>query len=79
MGDRVDKHTIVVDLQKIEIHNTIYCGMILDNHGPVKLIESSDRVWLGKPNVPPARLILQSIFPGADRIFVRNVYKISEL
>lgn len=78
LGPSVDKHVVVLDLHNHEINGTVYCGMIIDNHGPVKLIEFTDLIWLGKPDIPPVRLILKSIFPRSDRVCVRNVYKLSK-
>ena len=76
-GKPTDNHVVVVDLNYHKKRNRKdYFGMIIDNHGRVKLIEQSDRIWSGKPEIPPASSVFHSMFPGADRVSITNVYKL---
>ena len=46
----------------------------MDNYGEAKLLEASDRTWLGKPQPPPARAMWRSLFPAAAKVEVDNVW-----
>ena len=45
-----------------------------DNAGDVKLLEARDREWAGKPEVPPARGVFDSLFPDAAKVEVVNAW-----
>ena len=45
-----------------------FYGAIKDNYEPAKLLEASDREWLGKPQPPPARATWRSLFPATAKV-----------
>ena len=51
-----------------------FAGAIKDNHGVAKLLQASDRAWLGKPQPPPARTMWRSLFPAAAKVEVDNAW-----
>ena len=51
-----------------------FYGAIKDNYGPAKLLDASDRAWLGKPQPPPARAMWASLFPAAAKVEVVNAW-----
>ena len=72
---QVERHVVVYDAnfrrREGERH---YCGVIKDNYGPAKLLDASDRAWLGKPQPPPARAMWRSLFPAAAKVAVVNAW-----
>ena len=46
---QVDRHVVVFDANfRRREGERRFCGAIKDNYGPAKLLEASDRAWLGK-------------------------------
>ena len=72
---QVDRHVVVYDanFRRREGERQFY-GVIKDNYGPAKLLDASDRAWLGKPQPPPARAMWCSLFPAAAKVEVVNAW-----
>jgi len=72
---KTDKHAMVYDahFRRTEGERAFY-GVLKDNHGDLKKLEERDRAWAGKPEPPPARAVFASIFPGAARVDLINVW-----
>ena len=72
---QVDRHVVVYDanFRRREGERQFY-GVIKDNHGAAKLLDASDRAWLGKPQPPPARAMWRSLFLAAAKVEVVNVW-----
>ena len=72
---KVDRHVVVYDasFRRSEGEQCFY-GAIKDNYGAAKLLDASDRAWLGKPAPPPARVMWRSLFPAAAKVEVDNAW-----
>ena len=72
---KVDRHVVVYDasFRRSEGEQCFY-GAIKDNYGAAKLLDASDRAWLGKPAPPPARAMWRSLFPAAAKVEVDNAW-----
>ena len=72
---KVDRHVVVYDASFRRVEGERYfCGVFKDNYGAAKLLEASDRAWLGKPHAPAARAVFRSIFPAAAKVEVDNAW-----
>ena len=59
---KVDRHVVVFDADFRRCDGELrFYGVIKDNYGAAKLLQSSDRAWLGKPQPPPARAMWRSL------------------
>ena len=74
-GGRVDRHVVIYDAGfRRSQGERLFYGAIKDNYGDAKLLEACDRVWRGKPEVPPARAMWRSLFPAAAKVEVANAW-----
>ena len=69
---RVDRHVVVYNAN-FRRGSSVF-GVIKDNYGSAKVLDARDRVWLGKPQPPPARAMWRSLFPAAAKVEVDNVW-----
>ena len=66
-----DRHVVAFDA---DFRDGDVYGLIIDNAGPAKRLDASDRAWPGKPTPPPARRVFESLFPGAAKVTVANAW-----
>ena len=68
---KTDRHVVAFDA---DFRDGDVYGLIIDNAGPAKRLNASDRAWPGKPTPPPARRVFESLFPGAAKVAVANAW-----
>ena len=72
---KVDRHVVIYDVSfRRSGRERYFYGAIKDNYGAAKLLDASDRAWLGKPAPPPARAMWRSLFPAAAKEEVGNAW-----